>query len=184
MGKKSRIYHTMAVAEETQDEDEDAASTHVVEALLESTAAPTYFSSYRGCIDGGIFANNPCLLALTSAVRHRLGKVEDARVLSLGTGMFPSELNTGEPGSCSNGQLRWGMGQWASCFVDLLLDGNTEAASVNTHNLLGDTGFFRLQPVLPWPIPLDDYEAVDALVELGNGLDLTPVEEWLSKIKM
>lgn len=40
----------------------------VVDIALRSSAAPTYFPIYQGFVDGGVFANNPALCAITTAL--------------------------------------------------------------------------------------------------------------------
>ena len=40
----------------------------VADAAMRSTAAPTYFGIYQGYVDGGVFANNPSMVALTRSI--------------------------------------------------------------------------------------------------------------------
>jgi hypothetical protein len=56
-----------------------------------ATAAETYFPSWKGFADGGIYANNPSMVALSAAVRVLGEKIEDVEILSIGTGDMPSE---------------------------------------------------------------------------------------------
>jgi patatin-like phospholipase/acyl hydrolase len=59
--------------------------TSVVEAALATSAAPTYFpATDSGEIDGGVWANNPSIVAMYLA--HELWGWEPVRILSLGTG--------------------------------------------------------------------------------------------------
>lgn len=61
-----------------------------------ATAAPTYFDPFvvappisdrrRILVDGGLYANNPSMLALTQVARYYAGA--DVVVLSLGTGQI------------------------------------------------------------------------------------------------
>jgi patatin-like phospholipase/acyl hydrolase len=51
-----------------------------------ATAAETYFPSWKGYADGGIYANNPSMVALSAAVRVLGAKLEDVEILSIGTG--------------------------------------------------------------------------------------------------
>lgn len=78
-----------------------------------ATAAETYFPSWKGLADGGVFANNPSMVAV-SAVSRRLGvPLEEIEILSIGTGS--------KPGGGSRGpKTIFGWGLW---LVDALLDG-------------------------------------------------------------
>lgn len=51
-----------------------------------SMAAHTYFAPYRGFADGGLFANDPSMIALAGAVRVLGAKPEEIRMFSIGTG--------------------------------------------------------------------------------------------------
>lgn len=42
-------------------------------ALMASTAAPVYFPIHKGYTDGGVFANNPSLCAMTKVLSHLPG---------------------------------------------------------------------------------------------------------------
>jgi patatin-like phospholipase/acyl hydrolase len=56
-----------------------------------ATAAETYFPSWKGFADGGIYANNPSMVALVAAVRTLNVKLEDIEILSIGTGRNASD---------------------------------------------------------------------------------------------
>ena len=114
----------------------------VSDAVLASCSAPTYFDpividdKYR-LVDGGLWANNPSLVATIDA-KYRLNiPLENIRVLSIGTGkskvFYPQ----------SEGKLRdyllrswqgWGfVTRWKrSKFIDLILNLQSE----NAHNML------------------------------------------------
>eukprot|EP01083_Nonionella_stella_P249304 862238_1 len=42
----------------------------VVDVIMRSAAAPTYFPMHQGYVDGGCFANDPTLCCITSVMRH------------------------------------------------------------------------------------------------------------------
>lgn len=52
-----------------------------------SMAAHTYFAPYRGHADGGIFANDPSMVALAGAVRELRARPDSIRMFSIGTGL-------------------------------------------------------------------------------------------------
>ena len=57
-----KIFHNL--------EGSDTAGEKIVDVALRTSAAPMYFPSYQGHIDGGVIANNPSLVALTSVRSH------------------------------------------------------------------------------------------------------------------
>jgi patatin-like phospholipase/acyl hydrolase len=61
----------------------------VLDALVSTASAPTYFSSSRasggtGLVDGGVWANNPMLVAAVEALGVLRWRAEDIRMLALG----------------------------------------------------------------------------------------------------
>ena len=71
-------------------EDSDGGEL-IVDVALRTSAAPSYFPSYQGYIDGGVVVNNPCMAALAQAMNenHVQGEI---RILSLGTGRTPQYI--------------------------------------------------------------------------------------------
>jgi len=80
-----------------------------------ATAAETYFPPWKGFADGGIYANNPSMVALAAAVRVLGAKIEDLEILSIGTGD-----NTG---SGSHPRTRIG---WAFWLIRAMLNGSAD----------------------------------------------------------
>lgn len=75
----------------TQDNNET-----IVDALMSSAAAPFYFDAYRMdgevnhyYMDGGLWANNPTLLAVLYCINELDIPLDRIRILSLGTSCFP-----------------------------------------------------------------------------------------------
>ena len=77
--------------------------------LMASTAAPTFFPAHviqdSSYVDGGLFANNPSLCAVSKILTHfpRQLTQQDLTVLSVGTGVTPQRLS---------GPADWGIIQW------------------------------------------------------------------------
>ena len=104
------------------------------------TAAPVYFPIEKGYIDGGVFANNPSLCAMTRVLANipQLSS-RDVSVLSIGTGMRPMRIDVENGGSHS-----WGLGRWAPYLVDLLFDSSNRTVNLHMAYLLGQVRTHRL----------------------------------------
>jgi predicted acylesterase/phospholipase RssA len=80
---KARLFRSAGVA------GPDAPTTMLRDVCLATSAAPTYFPSYplEGdvCLDGGLVANAPDVLAVTTALRLWQLPITEVHVLSIGT---------------------------------------------------------------------------------------------------
>jgi uncharacterized protein len=104
----------------------------VVDVAMRTSAAPTYFPIYQGFVDGGVFANNPALCAITTAISAGI-KMEDIVVLSISTGkdgLYLSQKQYGEGD--------WGFLQWAPKLIDLILDGGVEVTDFQCSQIIGE----------------------------------------------
>ena len=132
------------------------------DAILASCAAPTYFDPVPVdsflLADGGLWANNPSIMALTEAVSKFRRSIDQIRILSLGTGhsvtLYPKRrlwgLITG-----------WGREKLVSYVLRLQSD-----ASANMANLLLGDRYLRLDPEIEaWG--LDDTGHLDSLKALA-----------------
>lgn len=166
------IYHTLDNNNVAQKEK------RIAECLLQSSAAPTYFPSRHGCVDGGLLANNPCMIAVSYAKRFgMIRSLEDVVVLSIGTGKDAHNMDMYGP----NANL--GKMQWVGRASDLAMQANSEAATLECASLLGESNFFRLQPVLDAPVRLDDVNAVPLLEQMAQNLDLSNAFAFLDNMK-
>jgi len=68
-----------------------------------AAAAETYFDPWKGCADGGVFANNPSMVGVAAASRVLKVPIPEIEVLSIGTGKSTSDGQR-EPRS----MLQWG----------------------------------------------------------------------------
>ena len=150
----------------------------IVDAAMATAAAPTYFPSHgvgdRALVDGGVFANNPSIAAITEALKRAgsAGRVDtdDLLVVSIGTGVH-------EEGFDQRTVSGWGKVGWIlphgaePPILGAVLDGASDGADHWAHMLLNhDPGaeapsraeigrgprYFRLQVRLDQAIPLDD----------------------------
>ena len=163
------------------DSDGDAP---VVAVALHTSAAPTYFPSHEGFIDGGVAANNPSLAALAQALSTRGAEpppeLAEVCLLSLGTGINLTHI-WGQT-------LDWGFVQWAKPLIALMLDANPGIADYQCRQILHGA-YRRLAPVFPRgvKIDLDDWRSADALLAFGqaaplvDGWDDGDVVQWLTE---
>lgn len=163
--------------------DSDGQET-VVEVALRTSAAPTYFPSHNGFIDGGVVANNPSMAALTQALDTRGGEppptLGEVSLLSLGTGTNLSFIK--------GATLDWGLAQWAKPLVSLLMDASTGIADYQCRQILRGA-YRRLAPVFPADtnIKLDEWQRADDLLAFGqttplvDGWDDGDVVQWLQE---
>ncbi|MEO9199447.1 MAG: CBASS cGAMP-activated phospholipase [Antricoccus sp.] len=122
----------------------DYALTDVARA---TSAAPTYFEpaevtdranaqSY-GLIDGGVFANNPAMCAISEA--KAAGEQIDL-MLSMGTGAQNRPISVRQARD-------WGKLQWATRIIDVVFDGVSETVDYQAQQLVTDR-FTRFQAEL------------------------------------
>jgi patatin-like phospholipase/acyl hydrolase len=144
----------------------------VVDIAVRSAAAPSYFPVYQGFIDGGLVTNTPCMPAIAQAldVNTANQKLENIRLLSLGTGYCPTFI--------SGKKLDWGVSQWAKFLVPIFTDAMMFSTNYQCEKLLG-SNYHRLDAILSKKVNLDDFTKLDYLVDEANSLDLVPTKEWL-----
>ena len=167
---RPKVYHNYPGKDSDGEE-------RAVDVALRTASAPTFFPSSDGYVDGGIFANNPSVVALAQALdpRSQPGKTRDLsciRLLSVGTG----ENATCLPG----GRLDWGVGQWAVPLVDVLLDGVAGIADFQCQQILREK-YFRLQVELPSgrKIPMDSVDDLTLMLQIGQQATILPTAKWV-----
>lgn len=117
---------------------------------MATSAAPTFFPVFRlpgdhvRLIDGGVWANNPCVVGITEAVSMFGRRLSEIGLLSLGTTaatkVKPAWLDKG-------GLLAWGLR--GAPILDAFLDGQSAAAFDEAEHLLGPESAVRLDPMAP-----------------------------------
>jgi uncharacterized protein len=151
----------------------------VVDVALSTSAAPTYFPSYRGNVDGGVVANNPSMAALTEtqdprAVLSPRPGLEEILMLSVGTGTVLSYV--------AGTKHDWGYAQWAKPLLNLLLDASMGIADYECRQILRER-YHRLAPVFDpgVNIRLDEWKRLPELIAFAESVDLGPVGSWLEQ---
>jgi len=146
----------------------------LLDAMIRSASAPTYFPIHQGCVDGGIVATNPCMFAATYALRFKhVQSLDNLIVLSIGTG------KTTENMASYGSEADLGRAQWLPNIVDMLMQANTEGATLQCHALLGSRRFRRLQVCLERNVTLDDADSVPYLLAVTDAVNLEPIARWL-----
>ena len=178
--------------------DSQGGSTHLYDAALSTSAAPVYFPPYQHpqfgwCSDGGLFANNPAALAIGRAIDQGQS-LSDIVLLSIGTGITTASLPVSDSGRLCFGLTRW---VWfetsgptpAFPLLNSMMDGVSAANDYLGRQLLGDGNnggrYMRANPVLPYPIALDDYSpaALKMLEQAAEAYFASPdwkaIEQWI-----
>lgn len=147
-------------------------SWRVVDVAMMTSAAPTYFPSYRGHIDGGVVSNNPSVPAVAKALKEG-ASLDDVRVLSIGT--------LDDRNSIEGSTLNWGVIKWAKPLVSIMMDGVSEVNNYICTNVL-KTNYFRVNSFIEGsPIPMDSSSPVDIsrLSTAALTYDMGPLLEWV-----
>ena len=167
---KAKLFHNFP----GPDSDGDVLAYRVAVA---TAAAPTYFASYDGYVDGGVFATNPSMCALAQTRDARIPDAERAdlgelRLISFSTGRTLRYV----PGD----RLDWGYWQWIRPLLDVMLDGVNGIADYQCTQLLGDH-YHRVAPTFPADrsIGMDAVDQIPYMVEFANDLDLSATADWL-----
>lgn len=129
-----------------------------------TSAAPTYLKGHehtesnRIFVDGGVWANNPIMVAVIDALSAYNLKPEQIQILSIGTGNPPFELSTSKVFA---GLLAWREVINAAMFL------TSDNATAQAKLLLGPGNVLRIEPMgADADVELDDYDR--ALAELPD----------------
>ncbi len=144
---------------------------------LYTAAAPTYFPTVDGYIDGGVYANNPSMCALAQSQDTRIqgrSALSEVALLSVGTGTSLVHIE--------GKNLDWGQAQWVKPLISLMLDGVAGIADYECQQILGER-YCRIAPVFPPGVsmPLDAVQPdrIQAMVTLANQTDLKAASKWV-----
>ena len=118
----------------------------ILEVAMATTAAPSYFTTYINegyirLIDGGIWANNPAMVALAEALGYLEQEQQSIAMLSIGTTSAPISSNRIHDWC---GELLWAMKS-----VEFLFRGQEIASTYQALQILGENRFLRVNPIVP-----------------------------------
>ena len=122
--------------------------------MFEPVRLPRPFAGgYVSLVDGGVFANNPTLLALSEISSRSIDKDDDFLVVSLGTGESMERMTRKYISD-------WGYIRWSIPMIELVSESISEAVHGQVRNMLPATTYqryYRFQADLPD----DTYYALD-----------------------
>jgi uncharacterized protein len=152
-------------------------ASRVVDVGLYTSAAPTYFPSVDGYIDGGVYANNPAMCALAQTQDHRYSPtpaLDEVLLLSFGTGTSLQYIK----GKTND----WGYAQWVKPLINLMLDGVAGIADYQCRQILGDR-YHRLAPVFPAgvTVPMDEIDKIPYMIEFAEAFPIDTTIDWLKR---
>lgn len=148
----------------------------VVDVAMRSSAAPTYFPTYQGYVDGGVVDNNPSMSALAKAMKET-DRATSHALLSVGTGFNPHYI----PGD----NLDWGFKQWLTDkrLLNMLFDGMLGVPHYQCKQVLNGR-YHRLDRTLKEVIDLSEVDKMDDLVGIADAMDITDAVRWLEDVWM
>jgi len=130
----------------------------LVDAILASTAAPTYFpacqpaSQTRSFIDGGMWANAPALAAISFANKDLGYAFEDIQMLCVGTGKTP----IGETLQAYNDRPMLSPTTILNV-LDVLFNAQEQFSETMTKQILDRPSILVINPTLSEKLPMDNY---------------------------
>lgn len=139
----------------------------VVDAVLASCSAPSYFAPARvgpyQLSDGGLWANNPSLVAVTEAISRLGAERSQIRLLSVGTGIGKNYYPVSSGGMWGF-MTGWGMLK----FISMLMNLQSATASNVVQLLLEKHQTLRINFESDTPLPLDDVRIIGDLISKAD----------------
>lgn len=139
----------------------------VVDAVLASCSAPSYFAPARvgpyQLSDGGLWANNPSLVAVTEALSRLGAERSRIRLLSVGTGIGKNYYPV-KSGGAWGFVTGWGMLK----FISMLMNLQATTASNVVQLLLEKQQTVRINFESDLPLSLDDVRVIDDLISRAD----------------
>jgi len=143
----------------------------IVDACLRTGAAPTYFPTYQGYVDGGVVCNTPSMAAIAKVCKAGF-RLEDIYLFSIGTGFNPQYIE--------GDRLDWGFKQWLDYLLAMLFEGMAGVPDYQATQLLGSR-YHRIDVPLNEVIALDAADRIDDLLQIGELASIDATVTWLQK---
>ena len=138
--------------------------------MLASCSAPSYFSPTQIDIhllsDGGLWANNPSLLAINEAMTNLGAERQQIRLLSIGTG---NNIDFNQTHSHSHSKKPWNLsGLGLLKLIPMLLNLHEMTILNATQLLLEKNQFVRIDFDATPSVSFDSLNAIDTLIKQAN----------------
>ncbi len=150
---------------------------------LRSSSIPVLHPVFQGRVDGGLYANNPSMCALTMAMDFLSAEIASTMILSVGQGQTNSYMAL-PGGDVGYGAWMLNMDQ-PMALIKLVMDSNLQATNYQASRILEDR-FVRLDPALEMdlePRPGEPPELFNRQQEeKADQADLVPVLAQLRDI--
>lgn len=124
-----------------------------------TSAAPTYFEAARiknksgspyPLIDGGVFVNNPAMVAYSEARTMNFGNIEkpaakDMMIVSIGTGSTSKQY-------AYKSAKDWGLAQWVKPLIEIMMSASSQTVHYHLKQIYDTlnndlkTNYYRLEP--------------------------------------
>jgi len=138
----------------------------VADVALYTSAAPTFFPSVDGYVDGGVAIINPSMAALAQTQDARCDidgrpEIDEVSLLSIGTGKVLSRIE--------GDRHNWGYLQWVRPLIRLMSDAVSGIPHYQTSQILGER-YHRMDYAFPpdQGVAMDEWQANDRLVRIGE----------------
>ena len=134
----------------------------LTDAILASCSAPTYFDPH--CIgsyllaDGGLWANNPSLVAVIDAKKRLHQKLENIKIFSIGTGLYKPEFDFKAK------RMGFLTGWKRSKLIDFILSLQSQSTDNYLGLLLAEKQKYRINFESSEELPLDKSISVNKLI--------------------
>jgi patatin-like phospholipase/acyl hydrolase len=166
--------------------DDRFGSMTLVEAALRVAAMPILFPIHNQYADAAMLANNPALSAVSQVLEFNPGKLEDIRVLSIGTGINPLTLQGSDP---DLGYAGWLMDHKIPfALMQATIESNSQLTDYQCRQILTLQHYHRLNPQLARAWLMHEHKAqyiVEATdiaedISIDSTLDWLSVSDWVS----
>lgn len=198
---KPKVFHN------TGRRDDPDLELRVVDVALRSGSPPLLYPIYQGIdhtgggfVDGGVWANNPAIVALAQAIRNlvhgddrhpecmdRAADLSGLLLLSLGNGRVPYFLAP----RFRDGVANWGFSEWLLdvhhpfALITMMLEAGVQAADFQARYMLQHQ-YMRINPVLDAKLAVDAAKDVAPAMQRVAALPSTQAElaaalTWLER---